>query len=141
MKKSTVTNPEEIQHYIKDIKKIPVISHDRQDEIFELLKTKDITKQEKKLLYDELVRGNLRFVISVAKMYQNQGLSIMDLISEGNIGLIKAAERFDPTSGLKFISYAVWWVKCILRYIPPSEGVERTTPDTKDTKIDQSYVS
>ena len=111
MKKSTVTNPEEIQHYIKDIKKIPVISHDRQDEIFELLKSKDITKQEKKSLYDELVRGNLRFVISVAKMYQNQGLSIMDLISEGNIGLIKAAERFDPTSGLKFISYAVWWVR------------------------------
>jgi RNA polymerase primary sigma factor len=58
-----------------------------------------------------MVVGNLRFVISVAKMYQNQGLDLLDLISEGNIGLIKAIERFDITSGFKFISYAVWWVK------------------------------
>jgi len=111
MKKSIITNTEEIQQYIKDIRKIPVISHERQEEIFISLNNKNIDKKLKKELFDELVVGNLRFVISVAKMYQGQGLDIMDLISEGNIGLMKAAERFDPTSGLKFISYAVWWVK------------------------------
>lgn len=111
LKKSIAPNTEELQTYIKDLKKIPVISHERQEEIFLLLTKGDITKKEKEELLNELVLGNLRFVISVAKMYQNQGLELLDLISEGNIGLIKAAERFDPTSGFKFISYAVWWVK------------------------------
>ena len=111
MKKSIITNTEEIQQYIKDIRKISVISHERQEEIFTLLNDKKTSKELKSKLHEELVVGNLRFVISVAKMYQNQGMDIMDLISEGNIGLIKAAERFDPTSGLKFISYAVWWVR------------------------------
>ena len=111
MKKSIITNTEEIQQYIKDIRKISVISHERQEEIFALLNDKKITKELKSKLHEELILGNLRFVISVAKMYQNQGMDIMDLISEGNIGLMKAAERFDPTSGLKFISYAVWWVR------------------------------
>ena len=111
MKKSMITNTDEIQQYIKDIRKIPVISHEKQEEIFELLKSKSTTKIEKEKLFNQLVVGNLRFVISVAKMYQNQGMDIMDLISEGNIGLMKAAERFDPTSGFKFISYAVWWIK------------------------------
>jgi RNA polymerase primary sigma factor len=110
MKKSIISNTEEIQQYIRDIRKIPVISHKRQEEIFIRLNDKTITKQEQKVLFDELVVGNLRFVISVAKMFQNQGMDIMDLISEGNIGLIKAAQRFDPTTGVKFISYAVWWV-------------------------------
>ena len=132
MKKSTITNPEEIQQYIRDIKKIPVISHDRQEEIFSRLIDKSISKHEKKFLYDELVKGNLRFVISVAKMYQNQGLDIMDLISEGNIGLIKAAERFDPTSGLKFISYAVWWVR---QSIMASLNDNSRTISTRGTKI------
>jgi RNA polymerase primary sigma factor len=111
MKKSIIINTEEIQQYIKDIRKIPVISHERQEEIFTQLKSKETTKSQKTKLLDELVVGNLRFVISVAKMYQNQGMDIMDCISEGNIGLIKAAERFDPESGLKFISYAVWWIR------------------------------
>ena len=92
-------------------KKIPVIDKDREYEIFILLKDKKISKKEKQELIDELVVGNLRFVISVAKMYQNQGMDLLDLISEGNIGLIKAIERFDITSGFKFISYAVHWVK------------------------------
>lgn len=111
MKKSIIINTEEIQQYIKDIRKIPVITHDRQEEIFELLKNNNLSKKDRKELYDELVVGNLRFVISIAKSYQNQGMDFMDIISEGNIGLIKAAERFDPTSGVKFISYAVWWVR------------------------------
>ena len=111
MKKSILINGDEIQHYIKDLRRIPVISHERQEEIFLLLQKKDITKFEKQSLFDELVVGNLRFVISVAKGYQNQGLDLLDLISEGNIGLMKASERFDPTSGFKFISYAVWWIR------------------------------
>jgi RNA polymerase primary sigma factor len=111
MKKSILLNAEEIQYYVRDIKKIPVITHERQEEIFTLLKEKTITKAEKDTLYNELIVGCLRFVISVAKTYQNQGMDLLDIISEGNIGLIKAAERFDPTCGVKFISYAVHWVR------------------------------
>jgi RNA polymerase primary sigma factor len=111
MNKSIIINTEEIYHYIKDIRKIKVITHERQSEIFEKLKNKDITKKERDILLSELVIGNLRFVISVAKSFQNNGLDLIDLISEGNIGMIKAAERFDPSSGNKFISYAVWWVR------------------------------
>ena len=111
MSKTILYNTEEIQNYIKDIRKIKIISHDRQEEIFKLLSDKNITKSEKSLLYNELVLGNLRFVITISKMYQNSGMDLIDIISEGNIGLIKAAERFDPSSGFKFISYAVWWIK------------------------------
>lgn len=111
MKKTRIINTNELQNYLKDLKKIPVITHERQDEIFKKLKDKNITKQEKEKLHNELVVGNLRFVVSVAKQYQNQGMDFLDLISEGNMGLLKAVDRFDPSSGLKFISYAVWWVK------------------------------
>lgn len=110
MKKNVIITTDEIKQYIKDIRKIPVISHDREDEIFKVLK-KTTDKKEREKLLNELVLGNLRFVISVAKSYQNQGMDIMDLISEGNIGLIKAAEKFDPQSTVKFISYAVWWIR------------------------------
>jgi len=111
MSKSIINNISDIQLYIKDIRKIPVITHERQVQIFKLLKKEDISKSEKNLLYRELIVGNLRFVISIAKSYQNQGMDIMDLISEGNIGLMKAAERFDPSNEVKFISYAVWWIR------------------------------
>ncbi len=111
MSKSILINTEEIQNYIKDIRKIKVITHERQDEIFKKLKEEDLPKKEKTDLLNELVVGNLRFVITVAKSYQNNGMDLIDLISEGNIGLIRAAERFDPNSGNKFISYAVWWIK------------------------------
>jgi RNA polymerase primary sigma factor len=111
MPKSRIINTDEVQSYLKDLKKIPVITHDRQDVIFKLLKNKKTTQEVKKELHRELIIGNLRFVVSIAKQYQNQGMPLADLISEGNIGLIKSADRFDPSSGLKFISYAVWWIK------------------------------
>jgi RNA polymerase primary sigma factor len=111
MKKNIIINTDELQYYLKDIRKIKVITHDRQEEIIQLFKNKHLTVEERNKLKMEFVTGNLRFVITVAKLYQNQGLDLLDLINEGNIGLIKAIERFDPTSGVKFISYAVWWVK------------------------------
>jgi len=111
MKKHIIVNSEELQLYLKDLRKIPVITHERQDEIFKELDCKTITKHKKDRLLDELVLGNLRFVITIAKGYQNQGLDLMDLISEGNIGLVKGALRFDHRTGVKFISYAVWWVR------------------------------
>jgi len=110
-KNSPMVKTEELKYYIKDLKRIPVIEAQREFEIFMALKNKETTKEEKNALVEELILGNLRFVISVAKMYQNQGMDLLDLISEGNIGLMKAIDRFDITSGFKFISYAVWWVK------------------------------
>jgi len=111
MNKNIIMSTDEIKQYVKDIRKIPVLTHERQDEIFKQLNNKKLEKKEKDKLLNELVLSNLRFVISVAKSYQNQGMDVMDLISEGNIGLMKAAERFDPNSGVKFISYAVWWIR------------------------------
>ena len=118
MKKTApIVKTEEIQYYLKDLKRIPVISHEREYEIFKSLKEdKGLSKTDRQKLIDEVITGNLRFVISVAKTYQNQGLDIGDLISEGNIGLIKAIERYDLTSGFKFISYAVWWIKQQILY-------------------------
>jgi RNA polymerase primary sigma factor len=111
MRKSRIINTDEVQNYLKDLKKIPVITHERQDQIFKALRDKNTSKEEKGKLHHELVLGNLRFVVSIAKQYQNQGLDLLDLISEGNVGLLKSVDRFDPSSGLKFISYAVWWIK------------------------------
>lgn len=104
-------NVEEISHYLKDIKKIPITSNDRLNFIIKSLKSPTLSQEDRKTLLNELVIGNLRFVISVAKQYQNQGLDLPDLISEGNIGLMRAAEEFDPTKKVRFISYAVWWIK------------------------------
>jgi RNA polymerase primary sigma factor len=111
MSKTILFNTEELQNYIKDIRKIKIITHGRQEEIFKLLSNENITKSDKASLHNELVLGNLRFVITIAKVYQNSGMDLIDIISEGNIGLMRAAERFDPNSGYKFISYAVWWIK------------------------------
>ena len=94
-----------LDRYLSDIAKESMVTVDEEIEL-----TRRIKKGDKRAL-DKLTRANLRFVVSVAKQYQNQGLSLPDLISEGNLGLIRAAERFDETRGFKFISYAVWWVR------------------------------
>lgn len=99
------TSEDSISKYLKDVRKIDMISADEEVKLAKLVAEGDQRATEK------LVKSNLRFVISVAKEYQNQGLPLSDLISEGNLGLIKAAAKFDPTRGFRFISYAVWWVK------------------------------
>ncbi|MCU0332522.1 MAG: RNA polymerase sigma factor RpoD/SigA [Ignavibacteriaceae bacterium] len=91
--------------YFQEIGKYVLLKPEEEIDLAIKIKNGDMAAQ------DKLVRANLRFVVSVAKMYQNQGLSLGDLINEGNIGLVKAAQRFDETRGFKFISYAVWWVR------------------------------
>jgi RNA polymerase primary sigma factor len=104
-------NQEEIQHYLKDIRRIKVMTPDREKELAVKMKNDDTPKREREKIESELLVGNLRFVITVAKQYQNQGLDLSDLIAEGNLGLMKAIKNFDWNKDLRFISYAVWWVK------------------------------
>jgi RNA polymerase primary sigma factor len=104
-------NQEEITHYLKDIRKIKVMTPDRERQLAERMLSDDVTEDEVKKIHKELLEGNLRFVITVAKQYQNQGLDFPDLIAEGNLGLMKAIDNFDWSKKLRFISYAVWWVR------------------------------
>ena len=104
-------NQEEIATYLKDIRKIKVMTPERERELAQKILNGNITPFEKKQIEQELLIGNLRFVITVAKQYQNQGLELSDLIAEGNLGLLKAVENFDWTKQLRFISYAVWWIR------------------------------
>lgn len=104
-------NQEEIYHYLKDIRKIKVMTVERERYLATRMKSDDLTLVEKQEIEQELLTGNLRFVITVAKQYQNQGLDLSDLIAEGNFGLMKAIKNFDWNKDYRFISYAVWWVK------------------------------
>jgi len=94
-----------LDQYLREISRYPLITQDE-----EVTLAQRIHRGEEEAL-DKLVRSNLRFVVSVAKKYQNQGVSLSDLINEGNLGLIRAAHKFDETKGIKFISYAVWWIR------------------------------
>ena len=103
----SITNRESasLEKYLQEIGKEEMISAEQEAELAQRIRKGDQEALER------LTRANLRFVVSVAKQYQNQGLSLPDLINEGNLGLLKAAERFDETRGFKFISYAVWWIR------------------------------
>ena len=104
-------NQEEIAVYLKDIRKISVMTPERERELAERMLSNNISEREKEDIKKELVEGNLRFVITVSKQYQNQGLDFPDLIAEGNYGLMKAIDNFDWSKKLRFISYAVWWIR------------------------------
>ncbi len=118
----SITNreSESLEKYLQEIGKEELLSTDEEVEL-----AQRIRKGDRKAL-DRLTKANLRFVVSVAKQYQNQGMSLPDLINEGNLGLIKAAEKFDETRGFKFISYAVWWIRqSILQAIAEQSRIVR----------------
>lgn len=118
----SITNRESqsLEKYLQEISKEELISLEEEVELAQRIRNGDRNALER------LTRANLRFVVSVAKQYQNQGLSLPDLINEGNVGLIKAAEKFDETRGFKFISYAVWWIRqSILQAIAEQSRIVR----------------
>ncbi len=108
-KQFTNRESQSIDKYLQEIGKVELLDVEEEIDLAKKIKYGD--EKEKQKALEKLTKANLRFVVSVAKQYQNQGLSLGDLINEGNLGLIKAAKRFDETRGFKFISYAVWWIR------------------------------
>ena len=135
-----VTNREtaSLDKYLQEIGKVELITADEEVELAQKIKAGDQRALEK------LTKANLRFVVSVAKQYQNQGLTLPDLINEGNLGLIKAAQRFDETRGFKFISYAVWWIRqSILQALAEQSRIVRLPLNKIGSinKINKAYAS
>ncbi|MFD2696503.1 RNA polymerase sigma factor RpoD/SigA [Mesonia sediminis] len=134
-----LTNRESVSldKYLQDISKVDLITAEEEVELAQRIKQGDQAALEK------LTTANLRFVVSVAKQYQNQGLTLPDLINEGNLGLVKAAKRFDETRGFKFISYAVWWIRqSILQALAEQSRIVRLPLNKIGTlnKINKAYA-
>ncbi|KGF15222.1 RNA polymerase sigma factor rpoD [Prevotella sp. S7-1-8] len=122
-KSITNRSSEALDKYLVEIGRVPMITVDEEIELAQAIKKGGKEGERAK---EKLVKANLRFVVSVAKQYQHQGLGLTDLIDEGNIGLVKAAEKFDETRGFKFISYAVWWIRqSILQAIAEQSRIVR----------------
>ncbi len=100
-----------LRKYLDDIARYAILAPERERELGRIIQSPEFSEDVRREAVDELVRGNLRFVVSYAKRFHSPGISFLDLINEGNIGLIQAARRFDPERGVKFITYAVWWVR------------------------------
>ncbi|MCF8242253.1 MAG: sigma-70 family RNA polymerase sigma factor [Melioribacteraceae bacterium] len=135
-KQFTNRESKSLDKYLQEIGKVDLITPEMEIELAKKIKKGD------EFALNKLVRANLRFVVSVAKQYQNQGLSLVDLISEGNLGLIKAAHKFDETRGFKFISYAVWWIRqSILQALAEQSRVVRLPLNRVGTlsKIGKAY--
>ena len=135
-----VTNREtaSLDKYLQEIGKVDLITADEEVELAQRIKAGD------QIALEKLTKANLRFVVSVAKQYQNQGLTLPDLINEGNLGLIKAAQRFDETRGFKFISYAVWWIRqSILQALAEQSRIVRLPLNKIGSinKINKAYAS
>lgn len=127
-----------LDKYLSEISKISILTSEQEVSLAKRIKSGDNTALE------ELTSANLRFVVSVAKQYQNNGLSLSDLINEGNVGLIKAARRFDETKGFKFISYAVWWIRqSIIQAIVEYSRMVRVPVNkmSKLTRVMETYTS
>ena len=136
----SITNRESqsLEKYLQEIGKVDLISADEEVTLAQRIQNGD------EIALEKLTKANLRFVVSVAKQYQNQGLSLPDLINEGNLGLIKAAKRFDETRGFKFISYAVWWIRqSILQALAEQSRIVRLPLNKIGSinKINKTYAS
>lgn len=127
-----------VEKYLQEISRIPMITPEEETTLAQRIHVGDQRALEK------LVKANLRFVVSVAKQYQHQGLSLSDLINEGNLGLIKAAQRFDETKGFKFISYAVWWIRQSILQALAEQGRLVRLPQNKIgtyNKANKAYIA
>ena len=133
----TLRDSKSIEKYLSEISKLDLISIEEEIQLAGRIRKGD------QLALEKLVKANLRFVVSVAKQYQNNHLPLMDLISEGNIGLVKAAQRYDETRGFKFISYAVWWIRQSIMQAMSEQGRMIRLPLNKVgalTKINNSFA-
>ncbi|GAB6072711.1 RNA polymerase sigma factor RpoD/SigA [Venenivibrio stagnispumantis] len=128
---------EDVEYYLKSIYKIPLLSKDEEEEILSQI------KEGKKEALHRLIQGNLRFVVNIAKRYAGYNIPFQELISAGNLGLVEAAQRYDPSKGVKFISYAVWWIKqSIMELINKQTDIIKKPQKSYSifSKIDNAYI-